>query len=152
MDLSITSFLFSSSSSGTGAWRQRKQRPLPVIGSMNLVGELQHKSMAALAKQYGPVMHLKLGEISTVVVYSPEASGGRRAEVTKTPARVARPSLREPAGADAGLQDPVLRRQGRAVLFTPYGANSRELHKMSTMPSSGPSRCGSSAPSASRRP
>lgn len=138
MDLSITSFLFSSfllllgllklrnrQRGGNGSSGSRLPpgpRPLPVIGSMHLVGELPHKSMAALAKQYGPVMHLKLGEISTVVVSSPEAA----AEVTKTRDAVF-------ANRPATLAYNILSFGGKGVLFTPYGTNSRELRKMSTM-------------------
>ncbi|XP_074566182.1 desmethyl-deoxy-podophyllotoxin synthase-like [Curcuma longa] len=135
MDLSITSFLFSSflllllilllklgSRQRGGSRLPPGPRPLPVIGSMHLVGELPQKSMASLAKQYGPVMHLKLGEISTVVVSSPEAA----AEVTKTRDAVF-------ANRPATLAYKILSFGGKGVLFTPYGANSRELRKMSTM-------------------
>ncbi|KAI8542236.1 hypothetical protein RHMOL_Rhmol08G0122800 [Rhododendron molle] len=45
--------------------------PLPVIGSLLKLGDKPHKSLAELAKQYGPIMSLKLGRKTVVVVSSP---------------------------------------------------------------------------------
>uniref|UniRef100_A0A0D9XI26 Cytochrome P450 n=1 Tax=Leersia perrieri TaxID=77586 RepID=A0A0D9XI26_9ORYZ len=47
-------------------------RPLPLIGSLHLLGDQPHRSLAGLAKKYGPLMSLRLGTVTTVVVSSPE--------------------------------------------------------------------------------
>ncbi|KAL6619158.1 hypothetical protein ACP70R_034297 [Stipagrostis hirtigluma subsp. patula] len=49
-------------------------RPLPLIGSLHLLGDQPHRSLARLAKIHGPLMSLRLGAVTTVVVSSPEAA------------------------------------------------------------------------------
>lgn len=44
--------------------------PLPLIGNLHLLGDLPHQSLAKLAKTHGPVMSLKLGQLTTVVISS----------------------------------------------------------------------------------
>lgn len=44
--------------------------PLPLIGSLHLLGDQPHKSLARLSKTYGPLMCLRLGFINTVVISS----------------------------------------------------------------------------------
>ncbi|XP_052165114.1 geraniol 8-hydroxylase-like [Oryza glaberrima] len=46
-------------------------RPLPFIGSLHLLGDQPHRSLAALAMAYGPLMSLRLGAVTTVVASSP---------------------------------------------------------------------------------
>ncbi|KAH7853026.1 hypothetical protein Vadar_032270 [Vaccinium darrowii] len=58
--------------------RQSKRRsklppgpgPLPVVGNLLKLGNKPHKSLAELAKTHGPIMSLKLGQITTVVISS----------------------------------------------------------------------------------
>lgn len=44
--------------------------PLPFIGSLHLLGDQPHKSLAKLSKKHGPIMSLKLGQITTIVISS----------------------------------------------------------------------------------
>ncbi|KAF7824724.1 geraniol 8-hydroxylase-like [Senna tora] len=48
--------------------------PLPIIGSFHLLGLKPHKSLAHLAKAHGPIMTLKLGHVTTIIVSSPKLS------------------------------------------------------------------------------
>jgi len=48
--------------------------PLPVIGSLHLLGNQPHRSLARLAKTHGPLMSLRLGAVTTVVASSPAAA------------------------------------------------------------------------------
>ncbi|RLN41339.1 geraniol 8-hydroxylase-like [Panicum miliaceum] len=49
-------------------------RPLPVIGSLHLLGNQPHRSLARLARTHGPLMSLRLGAVTTVVASSPAAA------------------------------------------------------------------------------
>lgn len=47
-------------------------RRLPIIGNLLDLGDKPHKSLARLANAHGPIMSLKLGQVTAVVVSSPE--------------------------------------------------------------------------------
>ncbi|XP_015867271.3 cytochrome P450 71AU50 [Ziziphus jujuba] len=49
-------------------------RGFPIFGSLHLLGEFPHRDLHRLAKQYGPIMHIRLGLIPTIVVSSPKAA------------------------------------------------------------------------------
>ncbi|WMV14960.1 hypothetical protein MTR67_008345 [Solanum verrucosum] len=44
--------------------------PLPIIGNLHLIGDKPHISLTQLAKKYGPIMNLKLGQINAVIISS----------------------------------------------------------------------------------
>lgn len=44
--------------------------PLPIIGNLLELGHKPHKSLAELAKVHGPIMSLKFGQVTTVVISS----------------------------------------------------------------------------------
>ncbi|XP_027357392.1 uncharacterized protein LOC113866792 [Abrus precatorius] len=47
---------------------------LPIIGNLHMLGTLPHRSLQSLAKRYGPIMSLKLGNVPTIVVSTPQAA------------------------------------------------------------------------------
>ena len=46
-------------------------RPLPLLGNLLQLGSLPHRSLADLARRYGPLMSLRLGLVPYVIVSSP---------------------------------------------------------------------------------
>ncbi|KAJ0978984.1 hypothetical protein J5N97_014458 [Dioscorea zingiberensis] len=61
--------------------RRRSNLPLPpgprgypLLGALPLIGDAAHASLAAMAKRYGPIMHLKLGTRSVVVASTTSAA------------------------------------------------------------------------------
>ncbi|XP_020260546.1 geraniol 8-hydroxylase-like isoform X1 [Asparagus officinalis] len=47
-------------------------KPLPIVGNLFILGDKPHRSLAQLAKSYGPIISLKLGQVTTIVVSSPD--------------------------------------------------------------------------------
>ncbi|CAN0908676.1 Geraniol 8-hydroxylase [Linum grandiflorum] len=45
--------------------------PLPIIGNLHNLSDKPHQSLAQLAKIHGPIMSLKLGQVTTIVASSP---------------------------------------------------------------------------------
>ncbi|KAK2999714.1 hypothetical protein RJ639_023812 [Escallonia herrerae] len=97
-----------------GPWK------LPFIGSMHhLSGSLPHHALRDLAKKHGPLMHLQLGEVSAVVVSSPETAE----EVMKTHDVIFASRLHI-------LVSKVIWYDSTDVAFAPYGEYWRQLRKI----------------------
>ncbi|KAI4354911.1 hypothetical protein L6164_003736 [Bauhinia variegata] len=64
-------FLFGSQNSKS-AKRPPGPRPFPIIGNILELGSQPHQALANLSKIYGPIMTLKLGTVTTIVISSPE--------------------------------------------------------------------------------
>uniref|UniRef100_A0A6V7QSU9 Premnaspirodiene oxygenase-like n=1 Tax=Ananas comosus var. bracteatus TaxID=296719 RepID=A0A6V7QSU9_ANACO len=87
-----------------------------------LVGTLPHITLRNLSKIYGPLMHLKLGEVSTVVVTSREIA--RELFTTHDLKFASRPNI---IAADIAIYG------GMDILFAPYGAYWRQIRKICVM-------------------
>ncbi|XP_057549118.1 cytochrome P450 76AD1-like [Amaranthus tricolor] len=45
-------------------------KPVPILGNLGHLGDKPHRYLASLVKTYGPLIHLKFGSITTIVVSS----------------------------------------------------------------------------------
>lgn len=107
-----------------GPWK------LPFIGNVHsLLGSLPHHKLADLAQKHGSLMHLQLGEVSTIVVSSAEVAE----EVLKTHDIVfaQRPLL---------IAFSILFYDCVDVAFSPYGTYWRQLRKICTVELLSPKR------------
>ncbi|XP_071718289.1 desmethyl-deoxy-podophyllotoxin synthase-like [Rutidosis leptorrhynchoides] len=93
---------------------------LPFIGNMNhLLTPTPHRALRDLATKYGPIMHLKLGFVSTIVVSSAEIAR----EIMKTHDNIFsnRPKLVAPKILGYNYTD---------IAFAPYGSYWRQVRKI----------------------
>ncbi|KAJ9128521.1 hypothetical protein P3X46_034919 [Hevea brasiliensis] len=107
-----------------GPWK------LPFVGNIHcLLGSLPHHKLADLAKKYGPLMHLQLGEVSVVVVSSAEAAE----EVLKTQDIIF-------AQRPHPIASSILFYGCIDIAFSPYGSYWRQLRKICTVELLSPKR------------
>ncbi|KAK7853121.1 geraniol 8-hydroxylase [Quercus suber] len=45
-------------------------KPFPLVGNLLEVGDKPHKSLTKLSKVHGPIMSVKLGQVTTIVISS----------------------------------------------------------------------------------
>ncbi|KAH6772013.1 hypothetical protein C2S51_010417 [Perilla frutescens var. frutescens] len=94
-------------------------RKLPIIGNLHQLGKHPHLSLFSLAQKYGPIFHLQLGEISTVILSS--AATAKEAMKTHDLALATRPEL---------YAAKILFYNCTDMAFAPYGRHWRDVRKL----------------------
>ncbi|XP_042051188.1 cytochrome P450 71AP13-like [Salvia splendens] len=95
---------------------------LPLIGNLHLLGKHPHLSLLSLSKKYGPLFHLQLGEIPTVILSS--AATAKEALKTHDLALATRPEISAAKTLFYNCTD---------VAFAPYGPHWRSTRKLCTL-------------------
>ncbi|XP_038883633.1 cytochrome P450 71AU50-like [Benincasa hispida] len=124
--LLLLAFLISKSWLFKNQIKSKKLAPgpkgFPILGSLHLLGKLPHRNLHRLSQKYGPIMSMKLGLVSTIIVSSPHA-----AELflkTHDLIFASRPSSQ--ASKHISYQQ-------KNLVFSPYGPYWRNIRKMCTL-------------------
>ncbi|XP_050231737.1 desmethyl-deoxy-podophyllotoxin synthase-like [Mercurialis annua] len=95
-------------------------RKLPIIGNIHqLIGGLPHHKLRDLARKYGSIMHLQIGEVPTVIISSPESA--KQVLKTHDILFAQRPFL---------LVADIIFYKASDIGFAPYGDYFRQLKKI----------------------
>ncbi|KAE8774113.1 cytochrome P450 71A1-like [Hordeum vulgare] len=94
-------------------------KPCPIIGNLNLIGTLPHRSIHALSKRYGPLMYLRFGYFPVVVGSSVEMA--RFFLKTRDVVFVDRPKTAAGKYSNYNYGD---------ITWSPYGAYWRQARKI----------------------
>ncbi|XP_059305292.1 tryptamine 5-hydroxylase-like [Lycium ferocissimum] len=92
---------------------------LPIIGHLHLLTDMPHHTLTQLAQKLGPIIHLQLGQVPTVIISSPQLAE----LVLKTHDHVfaSRPQIIAAQYLSFGCSD---------VTFSPYGPYWRQARKI----------------------
>ncbi|KAL2892352.1 Geraniol 8-hydroxylase [Bienertia sinuspersici] len=97
-------------------------KPWPIIGSILELGDKPHHAVAELSKKYGPIMSLKLGSKTIIVISSPEV-----AQEMFLKQDLAFSSRAVPHAGAAGNHDKF------SMVWLPVGPKWRDLRKIATI-------------------
>ncbi|CAO2828109.1 unnamed protein product [Amaranthus hypochondriacus] len=98
---------------------------LPLLGNLHQLASkttLPHQRLAELARVHGPIMHLQLGQVPTVVISSSEMA--KEALKTNDSALCSRPNLLTPE---------VIYYKSSDIALAPYGEYWRQVRKIATL-------------------
>ncbi|KAK6129777.1 hypothetical protein DH2020_036484 [Rehmannia glutinosa] len=97
-------------------------KTLPIIGHLHLMSTLPFRSFRHLAEQFGPIMLLKLGEVPTIVISSPE--------IAKQMLKDNDPHF---AGRPESIAVKIMWYDYKNIVFSPYGNYWRQMRKICVM-------------------
>ncbi|CAN6584935.1 unnamed protein product [Malus baccata var. baccata] len=108
---------------------------LPIIGNLHMLGNLPHRNLQNLAKKYGPIMSMRLGNKTTIVVSSPKAA--EQFLKTHNTIFASRPQVQA---------SKYMSYDTKAMAFSEYGPYWRHVRKLCTLQLLSPSRIEAFAP------
>ncbi|XP_022869236.1 premnaspirodiene oxygenase-like [Olea europaea var. sylvestris] len=94
-------------------------KQLPIIGHLHLLSLLPHRDFKELAKKHGPIMHLKLGETSAIVISSSEIA--KEALKTQDPTFAARSGT---------MSSEIMWYNNTDIAFSPYNDYWKQMRKI----------------------
>ncbi|OAY53220.1 trimethyltridecatetraene synthase [Manihot esculenta] len=97
-------------------------KPWPIIGNLNLIGSLPHRSIHSLSQKYGPIMQLKFGSFPVVV--------GSSVEMAKTILKTHDLTFVDRPKTAAGKYTTY---NYKDITWSPYGSYWRQARKICVM-------------------